>query len=215
MNTIINKAMIQPIPTDRYRISSTEVIKYLQDQLGFVVDYDFTRWTGISPDNSYIRLRIVIAHDDIVARNTSRDYVDKVLEENAAGIRFKDNVINTLKPFMYPLNMQDIRNKPEQMARFEALGIVGPRLDEIIRYSKLTYHRETNSFGLYLRAERIIADMLTDPNTGVINGDMEILGVFGTTPETFRWEVAVTRNRSGASATGHTGISLDQIFATI
>lgn len=207
---VINKANIQPIPTDRYNISSSDVIKYLQDQLGFNVAFDFTRWTGVTVDNSYVRMRVVFNPDDIVAKNTSTDYVDRVLADNAAGIQFKDTVINTLKPFMYPETVSDIRNHPEDLQRLFSLGVYNERLTEIIQFSKLNYCREGNVFRLYLRPERIIADMLRDPATNEIDGDMTILSVHGTTSETIRWEVAVTKNKN--SFVGSTDLSFDAIF---
>lgn len=208
--TVINKAGIQPIPTDRYSISTSEVVTYLQDQLGFGIGCDFTRWTGVSVDQSYVRMRAVFNPNDIIATTSSRDYVDRVLAENAAGIMFKDTVINTLKPFMYPDTINDVRNHPDDINRLYQIGVFGERFDEILRYSKLTYCREANMFRIYLRPERIIAEMLADPSTGKIDGDMSILAVNGTTSETIRWEVAITKNNH--TFVGSTDLSIDAIF---
>lgn len=209
-NTVVNKAGIQPIPTDRYIITTSDVIKFLQDQLTFGVAADFTRWTGVSPDLSYVRMRVVFSPNDIVADTSSKDYVDRVLAENAAGIMFKDTVINTLKPYMYPETTSDVRNNPEDLQRLYQIGVFDNRLDEILVHSKLNYCREANVFRLYLRPERIIADMLTDPNTGKIDGEMSILTVYGTSSETIRWEVAVTKNRN--TFAGSNQMSVDAIF---
>ena len=80
MNTsVTNKANIKPIPTDRYLITSSEVVKYLQDQLGFGTICDFTRWTGVSPDKSYVRMRAVFAPEDVLAKSHINDYADRML----------------------------------------------------------------------------------------------------------------------------------------
>lgn len=209
-NTVVNKAGIQPIPTDRYIITSSDVIKFLQDQLTFGIAADFTRWTGVSPDLSYVRMRVVLSPNDIVAANTSKDYVDRVLAENAAGIMFKDTVIDTLKPYAYPDNIMDIRRNPEDVQRLYQIGVFDNRLDEMIVHSKLNYCKEANVFRIYLRPERIIADMLADPSTGKIDGDMSILAVYGTSSETIRWDVAVTKNRN--TFAGNSQMSIDAIF---
>lgn len=210
MSTVLNKANIQPIPTDRYSISTSDVIKYLQDQLGIPVAYDFTRWTGITVDHSYVRMRVVFNPDDIIAKTATGDYVDRVLAANAAGINFKDNVIETLTPFMYPDNMHEICKHPETLNKLYQIGLFNERLDEVVKFSKLNYCREANVFRLYLRAERIIADMLKNPATNKIDGNMTIIAVRGTTSDTIRWEVAVSKNTN--SVMGSSELSLENIF---
>lgn len=210
MSTVLNKANIQPIPTDRYSISTSDVIKYLQDQLGIPVAYDFTRWTGITVDHSYVRMRVVFNPDDIIAKTATGDYVDRVLAANAAGINFKDNVIETLTPFMYPDNMHEICKHPETLNKLYQIGLFNERLDEVVKFSKLNYCREANVFRLYLRAERIIADMLKNPTTNKIDGNMTIIAVRGTTSDTIRWEVAVSKNTN--SVMGSSELSLENIF---
>lgn len=207
-----NKAGVSPVPTDRYVISSTDVAAYLQTQvLGCSIGYDFTRWTGVSPDHSYVRMRAVFAPKDIIATSKTRDYVDKVLEENAAGIQFKSDMIKALEPFMYPSGIINIRNHQEEAARLHQYGLFGDRLDEVITYSKFTYTKEHNYFLIYLRPERIIADMLADPATNKIDGEFSIIGVNGTTSDTIRWDAEVSRNNGFNMA--NNGISVDYLFA--
>ena len=211
MADVINKAGIQPIPTDRYIITGSEVTKYLQEQLACNVGYDFTRWTGVSPDCSYVRMRIIYNPKDIVAEtSTSRDYADRKLAEFSAGLMFKDTILEALKPFMYPENVADIRNRPDDLQRLYTIGVFDDRLNEIIQHSKLNYCQEANVFRLYLRPERIIADMLADPATDKIDGNMSITGVSGTTSDTIRWEVSVEKKNSEFVA--GSDLSMDQIF---
>lgn len=212
METIINKAGIQPIPTLRYSITTSDVVKYLQNQLTFGVAADFTRWTGISPDLSYVRMRVVLAPSDIVADTGSKDYVDRILAANAAGIMFKSTAIDTLKPFMYPANVGEVKKNIDDLNRLYQLGVFDDRLDEIINYSKLNYCKEANVFRIFLRPERIIADMLADPSTGKIDGEMSIIAVQGTSSETIRWEVAVTKNHNTFA---NNMMSVDSIFSRV
>jgi hypothetical protein len=210
MENVVNKAGIQPIPTDHYTITGSEVVKYLQDQLGFGVAFDFTRWTGAVPDLSYVRMRVVFNPKDIVVDSAAKDYVDRKLEEYAAGTKFDSDTIEILKPFMYPTNINELRNNPEDMQRLYMLGILEDRFDEIVRNAKLNYCREANVFRLYLRPERIIEDMLRNPTTNKIDGTMSILGVRGTSSETIRWDVAVTRKPN--AFIGNSELSVDAIF---
>lgn len=208
--TIANKANIQPIPTDRYVITSSDVVKYLQNQLGFTFICDFTRWTGISPDKSYVRMRAVFQPDDVIAKRTSSGYVDAVLASTASDLQFKSAVMDTLKPFMYPSTIGDIWNHPEDLKRLAEMGLVQERLMDLVANAKLNYCKDVNLFRLYLRPERIIADMLADPASNEVKGHMEIIGVYGTTSETIRWEVAVTSTKNSFNELSD--ISLDAIF---
>lgn len=205
-----NKADIEPVPCDRYVITSSQVIKYLQDQLGFNVGYDFTRWVGVSVDQSYVRMRVIFNPKDIVASISTSNYVDNLLAQNGAGVQFKDTVINALRPYMYPENIAYAQTTQEELDRRYIIGIVGDRWDEIVRFSKLTLNRKANLYRLYLRPERIIADMLSNPSTDKIDGNMKIIAVYGTTSDTIRWEVVV--EKKGNSFTSPTALSMDQIF---
>ena len=123
MDTVTNKANIQPIPCDRYVITASQVVKYLQDQLGFAVGYDFTRWVGVSTNNSYVRMRVVFNPKDIVADTNSTDYVDRVLSSNGAGLQFKDTVMAALKPYMFPDNTAYAQKSQDEIDRLYLLGI--------------------------------------------------------------------------------------------
>ena len=188
-----NKANIMPIPTAGYKITSSDVVSYLESQvLGFKFACDFTRWTGIGPEYSYVRMRCVFNPKDLLAQTEPNNYADKVLFENAAGLKFKDTVISALKPFMYPNNMANIVNEPESLVHLRKHGVFDERLRELIHYSKFTYDEPTKTFLVYLRPERIIAEMLSDPDTNKVPGTLRITAVDGTTSDTIRWMVVVS-----------------------
>lgn len=207
---IVNKAGIQPVPCDRYVITSSQVVKYLQDQLGFTIGYDFTRWVGVSPDHSYVRMRVVFNPKDIMADSKHQDYVDRLLESKGAGMQFKDTVMETLKPFMFPDNIGLVQASQEDIDRMYALGIITERYEEIAKFTKLSYCAQANLFRLYLRPERIICDMLANPKTDKVDGNLSIIAVAGTSSDTIRWEVAVERKNTTFAA--KTDLSMDQIF---
>jgi hypothetical protein len=209
--SITNKAGIERLPVDRYVISGSMIHTYLENQLGFKIGCDFTRWTGVTANHSYVKMRAVMSAKDLCANTqVSSDFAIRTLQENAVGMQFKDTVKETLEKFMYPANMESMQLTQEAAEEMYKYGLVADRLIEIARYGKLTYVPQAGMFRVYLRPERIIADMLSDPETGAIDGNMAITGVFGTESDTIRWEVEITK---GGMANTETGIlSIDKIF---
>ena len=209
-----NKANIERQKLDRYVITSNQVVSYLQNQLGFPIGADFTRWTGVTSNHSYVRMRVGIANKDIVAQQSEpKNYAERVLQQNAAGTMFKDKVINTLRPFMYPKDMTRILNDQEKVNNMLQYGVYGERINEIIKFSQLAYVQDQQMWRVYLRPEKIIEDMLSDASTGVIDGNFAIVGVFGVESDTIRWEVEITGN--GISNTELGDISIDRLFAIV
>lgn len=209
---VTTKSGIQPSEVV-FPITQDRVLQHLQEQLGFALaDCDFTRWTGISTDDSYVRMRCVFNADDIMAKTTAVDYVDRVLAANASGIMFQDHVIETLKPYMYPATIRNVVKNPEALQRLFALGITGPNLEEIIRFSQLTYDSTRKVFAVYLRPERIIEDMLRDMPENKVGGKLVITNVFGTTNGTIRWKVSILIN--GNQSIDPSELDINQIFQT-
>lgn len=206
-----NKAGIERVPVDRYSISGAMIKTFLENQLGFRIGCDFTRWTGVTAIHSYVKMRVVMNAKDLCADTTlSQDFAIRTLQENAVGIPFKDNVKKILEKYMYPANMETMQLSPEDVNEMYKYGLVAERLLEIAKLGKLTYVPQAKMFRVYLRPERIIADMLADMETNKIDGNMAITGVFGTESDTIRWEVEISK---GGMANTETGIlSIDKIF---
>ena len=96
------------------------------------------------------------------------------------------------------------------MQHLADIGLYGDNLDEVIRFQKLTHVNEADKCRVYLRPERIIYDMLADPTTNKIDGNMVITNVYGTTSDSIRWEVDVYENTSANKAGD---INIDRLFA--
>lgn len=207
-----NKGGINRLPIDVYKFSSTDVVNYLESNvLGFkLLKSDFTRWTGVSENHSYVRMRVVISPKDILVKSSGNGYVDRFLASNAAGMKYDEDVIRALEPFMYPASIANIRKHPEVIQRLGQYGVCGKNLDDIIANSGITYNSNVNCFGVYLRPERIIAQILEDPAKNEIDGNMSIISVEGTTSETIRWTCLVVGNEN--IPLGNKDISVDAIF---
>lgn len=215
-----NKAGVKRQAVDRYIISSAMVLNYLQNQLGFQVAADFTRWTGVTANHSYVRMRVVIDPKDIVAAQPqSQLWAERVMQENAAGIQFQDNVMEILRPFMFKETFG--QNIPaEDLEKMYTYGIVGDKLADLISKNKLAYSPNMKVFRLYLRPEAIIRDMLSDPKSGNIvmeddegnqfPANFNITGVFGVESDTIRWEVELSRGNMANTEIGV--IDFDKLF---
>ena len=202
-----NKGSIKRRLVDHYTITSSQVTQYLQDQLGFQVAAEYTRWTGVSPMFSYVRMRVVIRAQDIEAgADKATNWTEKVLRDNAAGTQFQDNVIAALKPYMYPegvagFNLED-QNIIQKMYQY---GIYGEKLEELVRASRLRKEPEHNVYLLYLRADEIIKDMLKDATSGKfmlededgnpVDGNFTIIGIHGTESNTISWDCTISRDK--------------------
>ena len=205
------KSGIAPLPAYAFpQISAAEIVNYLETKiLGFrLYAHDFTKWTGVSAQDHYIRLRICLNENDIVAQSNKSGLLDQAIANVGGGLTFKDSVIKALDPFMYH-DLENVKKNPETMQKLMAMGVYGDRLDELIRLSKLTYFPDYKVFGLCLKSEAIIADMLSDPTTGKPHGNLRITKVDGVNGDTFRWEVYIADGNEQRSSTE---LNLDAIF---
>lgn len=192
MEDLKTKAGLQRIPVDYFTISSTEVAKYFTDTILGVssgVKFEFTRWTGISSENNYVRMRVVMQPNIVIKSDKPTYQGERILREFASSVDVRSDLNETLKPYKYPeINSSDIAN----LQRLMIQGLSSERLAEINRWKDLVYIPETNLFGIYLRPERIIGDMISDPDSDE-ERTWSIEAVRGTTSETIRWIVAVDR----------------------
>jgi hypothetical protein len=213
-----NKGNIQPISNKFYNITAGDIMNYLEnDVLGFRVDGDFTRWTGITPAHSYVRMRVVIQARDIVVNPSTlaNDYALRILNENQKGYDLDKRVVDSLKPFMYPEDFDYRSMSPEVIRHLNEIGVIGTKVDEIARFSKLTMVQDPNNpnkrfFRVYLRPERIISEILSDTVTGKPEGELFIRRVTGETSSEFRWLVEEVISSPNIISSD---LNIDQIFA--
>lgn len=211
-----NRAGWQPLPNKFYEISVGDIQKYLEDDvLGFKIDCDWERWTGITSFVGYMRMRVVISPKNIEVPMQSADYVDRTIREVGGERMLNQTVVNELKPFMFPANMAMLymdQNRP-MLRHMNELGIVGTKLDEIVKYSKLTLARDRDTgrqwYITYLRPERILLHGLTNAETNKIDGKLVIRRIYGEEQKDFKF--LLERVMDSNSVTGD--LSVDQVFA--
>ena len=214
-NTEMNKAGWQALPNKFYEISVGDIQKYLEDSvLGFKIACDWERWTGITAFNGYLRMRVVINPKDIEVPDSKNDYVATTMRKFGAERQLDKNVLDALEPFMYPPNMNLLYMEQNRamLKHMNELGIVGTKLDELVRYSKLSLTVDPNTgrpyYRVYLRPERILFDGLTNPTTNKIDGSLFIRRIYGKQQEQFR--LLVERVLTNNTVTDD--LSVDRIF---
>lgn len=214
------KANLKTIPVEHHIVSSSDVVEYLQNQLGIAFDCDFqlldnrADWEKpMTTHKCYVMMRVVFRPEDICVSDASGDYVDHVLRETGAGRRFKDNVINVIKPFMFPENMPQARQDPVKLQQFAEMGLYGEALEKLMRRPGLFYDQVNDRFGVYLRPERIIGDMCADPDTNKIDGTFAFGYVSNSANNAaaITWGVNVYHGNSVLGKSNN-GITIDAVF---
>ena len=143
------------------------------------------------------------------------DYVGKFLQEYSAERNLNKNVMDALKPFMYPPNMRQIymSQNYDKLKHLNELGVVGEKLDELVKWSQINYVRDQSTgkdyYRIYLAPEKIVFDGLTNAETGKIDGTLYIRRIYGTKTEQFR--LLVERVLTDNTVTDD--LSVDQIYA--
>jgi hypothetical protein len=215
------KGNLKTLPVDHHIVSSSDIVEYLQNQLGFRFDCDFQLWDNradwekpMTTNKCYVVMRVIFRPEDIRIVEPIQTYVDKVMEENASGIRFKDDVVEVLKQFMFPSNIALVRQQPDTLQRLAEQGIYGDRLERLIRRPDIFYDQVNKRFGVYLRPELIIKDMCKDADTDKIDGVMAFgyVSDAGNNAAAITWGVNVYHNIRSVSSSG---VSIDAVFNSI
>lgn len=208
-----NRANIERIKKDIYPITCADIRRYLEDNvLGFNLhNLDVKKWNSPNGRASYSVIRISMFPKDVAIQKTSTDYVDKVLAEESLYKDLNDDVINGLKPFMFPKNMIQAKQSLEVLAKLWERGIENENLDSIIRFSQITYVQKYNMYICYLRPEKIIEQMLEDPTTGKIEGAFGIpyTNVYGTNEQDMVWYPVISHEGDISEP-----VSLDVLYST-
>ena len=203
-------------------ISTSDVVKHLQDELGFTFDCDFMLWDNraewekpLNTNKCYVIMRATFRPEDIAIKPEANDYVSKTLQAMSTGITFKKDVMDVLEKFMLPKNFaKELRDNPQKQRMFAEMGIFGARLEDLLRRPGLFYDKVNNRFGVYLLPEMIIRDMAADPETGEpFQGLISYGYVSGdnTNAAAISWGV----NFYGQSSTGLSGVSIDAVFGIV
>lgn len=206
-----NRANIERIKRDIYPVTCADIRKFLEDDiLGFKLhDLDVRKWNSPNGRASYTVIRISMFDKDVAKQKTSGNYFDKVIAEDGMFQEINEDVEKSLKPFMFPENIDLVKQSTEALAKLWERGIENENLDRIIRFSKINRADKYKKYICFLRPEKIIEYMLQDPATGKIDGSFGIpyTNVFGSTVQDMIWYPVISQE-------GHSSepVSLDVLF---
>ena len=216
------KGNITPLPVDFYPICASDIVRHLEDQLGFPIHADFSVWDNRpeweKPDNrgsSYVIMRAIFRPQDVTIPQQSQNYMERLMQQSGAGIQYQKEVMEVLGKFMFPKNMAQVLNMPEQLQRLAKMGIHGERLQELVRRPNMFYEPIKNMYGCYLRPERIIYDMFVDmdaaePNT--MAGKVDIVKLEDSTQgDAIKWGVLLWTG-GGSQQFSNYGVTIDDVF---
>ena len=194
-----------------YTITSSYVTKHLRDSiLGLTsgVSADYTRWVGISENESYVRMRVMLDPKAICRSTRPETDGERIIQEVFGDPDIREDVIEALKPFTYPIiNTNDIPN----LQRLYKQGLAGPRLQEVMAFRKLV-PLGNEMYGIYLRPETIIGHIFTDPVTGKMP-NWKVVSVKGMTSDTIAWNCIVATGESASTVIGSTE-EFNKVFRT-
>lgn len=210
-----NRANIERIPIDVYPITCADIRKHLEDEiLGFKLhEMDVRKWNSPNGRASYTVIRISMFDKDVAKTGKTAPgtlgYVEKAITEDGMFQEINEDVETSLKPFMFPENIDTVKQSTEALAKLWERGIENENLDRIIRFSKINRVDAYKKYICFLRPEKIIEHMLQDPTTGKIDGNFSIpySNVIGSNVQDMMWYPVI-------SQAGHTTepVSLDVLF---
>lgn len=216
------KANLKTLPIEHHIVSSSDIVTYLQNELGFAFDCDFKLYDNRGPqekpmavEKCFVLMRAVFRPEDICVKEGVNGYVDKILNEASANKKFKDNVIAVLEKFMFPENMAELRQHPTELQILASQGLYGDRLERLMRHPRFFYDEKTDRFGIALRPEKIIEDMCSDPATNKLDGIMAFgyVSDANQNASAITWGVNVYHNVGCNMRSG--GVTIDAVFNSI
>lgn len=199
-------------------VSSSDVVKHLQDELGFAFDCDFilfdnrAEWEKpLNVNKCYVIMRCTFRPEDIAIPAKADDYVAQTLQQMSAGMTFKPEVKAVLEQFMIPSNIKEIMQDQRKVQALYEMGLKQNILEDMCRRPGLFYDSVNKAFGVYLLPEKIIAHMARDPETGnPFNGTIAFGSVSGDNQNAaaITWFV----NFYGQKLNTLAGVSIDAVF---
>lgn len=211
---------LKELPIKHVPVSASDVVEYLQNEVfGFSFDCDFKVWDNrmdyekpINTQKCYVVMRCAFRPQDIIMQAQPGNYVDRALKNMAASTQFKDSFKKSIEPFMFPEKIRS-ENRPEVLQQLAEQGIYGERLELLRRAPRMFYDQVNNYWGVFLRPERIIAEMVKDPDEDKVDGFMSFgwLNADESNPAAITWGVNIYKGFAGRNA----GVTIDAIFNSI
>jgi hypothetical protein len=172
-----------------YRISSEEIkqfimrkAKYFKEGTKVEVVTKYCEKKNSNPHRGYASLRIAFS-DDVIEKKGSGDWYEKI-GEHSGNVRFIQNIfVGMIQKYQYSKkDLENILGNYKNLEKVEnQLGMTEAFIEDIKMYStpKRVPTNNNESWIIFsARAEKVIEDMLEDPDTDMMAGKIEIHDVY-------------------------------------
>lgn len=207
-----NKGGIERVPVDLIKVSGADIANYLKTQiLGFEdIGVYYSPCPSVDPKLRYVIMQVGMHAKDVTVKEDSDSYASRVLASHGTGAKLNEAVIKALEPFMFDENIRNYAKmmSEEQLMRMARLGLTGEKMSEISRFSRMVYNPMKDQYGIYLRPELILKDMLKSVDTDSLDGALLIEEVCGTSSETLEYHAFMKHGSMGVNY----GIDMAALF---
>lgn len=218
------KGEVDSIPIRLFSFSEHDLTRHLMNKvLHCKLQAAYDRYDGI-PGMPYVIMKVVIPASAAIERlEIGNGQIANMIRQDGGNVRFKSSMIKDLRPFRFPKFVSDgsILKMPKERDLMIRRGVVGPALEDLIRFSRLCYSTDgANDYVcIFLRPERIIVDMLKDKYSDKQFGEVTIESIKGgqrysdnqTATEPIVWNV-VLDCRKDPNMTGTYDVDMEAIF---
>jgi hypothetical protein len=198
-------------------VSAADVVNHLTNEVLHLPIKTSLRTIHGPGNSAYVITVLSIAAEDLAVTASPTNFAEKVLDAYGANTKFKKDIVDKIKPFMFPTPeaMDNIMRNRAEYERLTKLGFWGANLTDIKQFSKFRHSPQTGWYVIYLDTEKIIRQMCEDPLDGELNGDFTINAVYGERDEAIRWDISIsTGNGRPTYRTGAFNVTIDNILAT-
>lgn len=199
-------------------ISASDVVNHLQNEVLHLPINPSLRTIHGPSTGAYVVTVLTIRAEDLAVSATPTNFTEKILDAYGSNIKYKKDIIDKIKPFMFPEPDQiaNAMRNPSIEQALTNLGFWGANLVDINRFSRFRYSPQTGYYVIYLDTEKILKDMCEDPLEQKIPGVFTVQRIYGNKDAEIRWDVQldITDGKISSYATNPFEVSIDKIIAT-
>ena len=184
------RSLIKPVGViPVYRISSDEIKQFITKKAKFYkpetkveVITKYCEKKNSDPHRGYASLRIGFS-DDVIEQKANAGWFEK-LGEASSNVRFIEDIfIGMIQKYQYiKKDLEDILSNYKNLEQVEnQLGMTEAFIEDIKMYTtprRVPTNNKESWIIFSARAEKVIEDMLEDPDTDTVSGKIEIHDVY-------------------------------------
>lgn len=198
----IGDILVYRISTDEMRAFLIKKSKFFKERYDQDIKIELSsRYCEVkdsSPHRSYGSLRIALSEGAVAGNNS--DWYTKIGEDERKIMFTKEVFVGLVKKYQYDRKgLDDLLSNYKQLEDIEnKLGATETFIEDIRYYTppRRIKSNDGKSWIIFAaRAENVIRNMLEDPNTGTVKGDIEIHDVYRISKDVLEFIVYVHQNK--------------------